>query len=207
MRRALLLVPLSMAVWWFVLKGASLWLLRVLAVLPLALLIGPPGYDPVRTNPETGEWLFNVEVNTTARNLQTGQMQAVGSIEFAVEPDSVAFFAAGWFSYLALAASAGGFSRRQARRLLKGVTLQTAINILGLAAYAYINGYGALANAQPNAPPQMWLLKYLYHIIYLVVPFAGPFMVALLMHPEWRAYFGAAEVAPKRSTSQTRRIV
>ena len=46
-----------------------------------------------------------------------------------------------------------------------------------------------MINTPHNSDPAIWLYKYFYHLIYLVVPFAGPFMVALLVHPEWRAYF------------------
>ncbi|HWQ52130.1 MAG TPA: hypothetical protein VN442_00500 [Bryobacteraceae bacterium] len=190
MGRAAVLTPLAMALWWFVLKGASLWLLRLVAYLPLGLLVAPAGLDPVTISPTTGEWLFNVAVNTVGKDLRTGKSQYIDSLEFAVGEDSVAFFACGWFSYLALALSAAAFSgRRQTKRVLLGVGLQTSINILSLAAYVYINGYGVVINTPNTTGTLMWLFNYLYHIIYLVVPFAGPFMVALLVHPEWREYF------------------
>jgi hypothetical protein len=187
--RAIVLAPVALAAWWFLLKGASLWLLRILAWLPLAMLIGPAGLDPVRVNPDTGEWVFNVAVNTVVTNPQTGDSQRIESVEFAAAPDNVAFFACGWFSYLALALSVARPSASQAKKLLKGLALQTAINILSLAAYAYINGHGSVVNSPLGADPQIWLYKYFYHLIYLVVPFVGPFVVALLVHPEWRACF------------------
>jgi hypothetical protein len=189
--RATLLVPLAMALWWYLLKGASLWLLRVLAWLPLALLIGPAGIAPIHVNPDTGDWVFNVSVNKIVTNPRTGEHQQIDSVEFATEQDNVAFFACGWFSYLALALSAG-FSRKQARRALWGAGLLTVMNILCLAAYAYINAAGSLVNT-PAQSDGVWLYKYCYHIIYLVVPFAGPFLVALVVHPEWRAYFRLTE--------------
>src|SRR5215471_1884058 len=93
MGRAIFLVPLSMALWWFLLRQSSLWLLRFLAYVPLGLLIAPPGLVPVRVNASTGEWVFNVAVNTTAKDLRTEHRQSVDSLEFAVDEDSIAIFA------------------------------------------------------------------------------------------------------------------
>ena len=46
----------------------------------------------------------------------------------------------------------------------------------------------------PNiSGPLVWLLKYVYYLTDLVLPFAGPFIVALLVHPEWRAYFSVPD--------------
>ena len=131
--RAVVLAPVAMALWWFLLKGASLWLLRILAWFPLAVLIAPAGLDPVRVNPNTHEWVFNVAVNTVVTNARSGVRERIDSVEFAAAEDNLAFFACGWFSYLALALSATGFSRRQAKNILKGLALQTGINILSLA--------------------------------------------------------------------------
>jgi hypothetical protein len=204
MGRAALLVPGALALWWFLLKPASLWLLRVVAYVPLGLLVAPAGLDPVRVDPATGEWTFNVVVNTTVRNPQTGERQMIDSTEFAVGEDSVAFFSCGWFSYLALAFSAAGFSRSQIKPVLKGVALQTCINVLALAAYVYINGYGPMINTPGSSDSRMWLIRYCYHIIYLVVPFAGPFAVALLAHREWREYAGLSvpEAVVRRKTGR-----
>ena len=186
--RAVVLVPAVLALWWFLLQPVSLWLLRVTAYVPLALLVAPAGMEPVRVDGNTGEWRFNVAVNTVVKNFRTGQQQSIDSLEFAVGPDSVAFFTVGWFSYLALAWSAAGFSRGQIARLLKGIAWQTGINVLSLAAYVYINGYGTAINVPGNDDFRLWLMKYSYHLIYLVVPFASPFVVALVVYPEWRAY-------------------
>jgi len=187
--RAIIYLPAAMAVWWFLLKPASLWLLRILAWLPLAMLVAPANLDPIRLSPDTHEWVFNVAVNTAVTNPETGVRQRLDSVEFAAGEDNLAFFACGWFCYLALAFAAVGVSRGQAKSLLKGLGLQTGINVLSLAAYAYVNGYGSVANVPGNAGLAVWLCRYFYHLIYLVVPYAGPFAVALLVHREWRAYF------------------
>lgn len=196
MGRAVVYVPVAMAAWWFLLKPASLWMLRILAWLPLAMLVAPAGLDPIRLNVNTHDWVFNVAVNTVVTNPQTGGRQHIDSVEFVAGEDDLAFFACGWFCYLALALSAAGLSKGQAKRILKGLGLQTVINILSLAAYAQINGYGSVVNVPGSAGLALWLCKYCYHLIYLVVPFAGPFAVALLVHREWRAYFAVPEQRP-----------
>ncbi len=130
----------------------------------------------------TAEQLFG-------RNPQTNEALFVSSLEFTADQDSVALFACGWFAYLALAAAANAFTRAQAATVAKGLAIVTAMNVLSLAAFAYINGYGSVING-PGGGGYLWLLKYVYHLIYLVAPFAGPFGVALLLHPRWRAGFG-----------------
>jgi hypothetical protein len=188
--RAAVLVPLLLALWWFVLKGASLWSLRVLAWLPLALLVAPPGLDPIRVDPKTGDWICNVKVNTIARNPQTGQSQRVNSIEIAIRSSDAALYASGWFSYLGLALSAGPFSRKHGKRVLWGFGIQTVVNTLSLATYVYIIGYGSLISGPGISDSRVWWVKYFDHINSLVVPFASPFLVAILMYPEWRESAG-----------------
>jgi len=192
--RAVVYVPVAIAAWWFLLKGPSLWLLRSLAWLPLAILVAPSNLDPVRVDPDTHEWVFNVAVNTVLTNPQTGARQRISSVEFAANEDNLAFFAFGWFSYLALALSAReGFSTSQTKGILRGLGLQTAVNVLSLAAYVFINGYGSLVNTPHGPPSAVWFYEYAYYLVYLVLPFVGPFAVGLLMHPEWRALFMVQE--------------
>lgn len=178
-----------MALWWFLLKPASLWLLRMLAWLPLAILVAPAHLDPVRIDPDTHEWVFNVALNTSVQDPGTGSRQRLASVEVAAPEDNLAFFACGWFCYLALAFAARG----QAKSILKGLGAQTVVNVLSLAAYAYLNGYASVINVPGKTGFEAWLFKYFYYIVYLVVPYAAPFAIALLIHKEWRAYFTIPE--------------
>jgi hypothetical protein len=204
--RAAVLVPLAMALWWLLLKGASLWALRVLAWLPLGLLIAPAGLDPIRLDPSTGEWLCNVEVNTVARNRQTGRSQAVSSVEIAIRDSDVAAYASGWFSYIALALSTAPFSRKQARRVLWGLGIQTGLTMLALTLYVYLLAYGTLINSPGSQDSRIWWVKYFDHINSLVVPFAGPFLVAMLVHPEWREYVRMPEEMKTPSLQDPRKL-
>lgn len=204
--RAVVAVPAMLSLWWFLLKGPSLWILRWAAYLPLLFFTAPQGGVPVTVNPATGEWIFSVSVQADGIDPATRQRQHVESIDFAADPENVAYFAYGWFSYLGLALSAGAVgSGRKAKRLAKGLAVQTVVNVVCLALYVHINGYGTVVNGQPGAADQVWLLKYVYYLIYLVIPFAGPFAIALLFHPEWRSYFALweAPAAPERVRAGT----
>jgi len=60
---------------------------------------------------------------------------------------------------------------------------------LGLFAYTY-----ALAVVATGSDGSAGLLKFLdfcKYLVTLVVPYAAPFAVAVLVHPEWRGYFRA----------------
>lgn len=194
-RRAVIVVPVVMALWWFVLKGASLWLLRMVAYVPLGMFLAPAGAQPVTVNPNTGEWVFNVAVHATVT--RAGQApQTVEDLGFAVDADSIAYFSSGWFAYLAAAISAGALYPGKGKRWLLGLGLQTVVGVLSLMAYVYINAYGYVINSPQGAGQGMWLLNYIYHLIYLVIPFAGPFLIAMLVHPEWRKCFRLPEPEP-----------
>jgi hypothetical protein len=170
-------MPFALAFWWFVAKPATLWLLRVTAWFPLAICLAPPDLSPVRIDAASGEWIFNVAVSRAG----------VSSIEFAAAADHVAFFAVGWFSQLVLAWAAEAGARSFAwKRILVALWLQTLLNVFALVVYVSINGQGGVL--EPGSSSARWLLSYAYHIVYLVVPFAGPFAIALACFREWREF-------------------
>jgi hypothetical protein len=197
--RAVVLLPAMMTLWWFVLKGPSLWVLAKLAYVPLALLVGPVGQAPIRVDAETQAWTFQVQVNAYGRNQQTNETQWVATLAFSAEAESMAFFASSWFSYLALALAAGAWRRAEWPKVGRGLGIETVLNVLSVVGYAYINGYGSvLKTGATAAGGKLWVLEYLYHLIYLVLPFAGPFIVAVSLHRKWQEYLGfAAPVSPE----------
>lgn len=186
--RAAAAVVLSLAAWWFLLKKACLALLWAAAYFPLALTVGAPGGAPVEMLAESGQWKFNVAIDGAAHGVKTADGQAADSVEFVGDADNVAFFTSGWVVYLALSGVVGGFAKKRWVRTLKGFGAQLLVSVLALALYAYINGYGNVLNGQAAASTFLWWLRWAYHIDYLVVPFAGPFIVAVAVHPEWREY-------------------
>lgn len=196
--RAVVLLPVVMTLWWFVLKGPSLWVLAKLAYVPLALLVGPVGQVPIRVDAETQDWTFQVQVNAYGRNQKTNETQWVDMLEFSAEAESIALFASSWFSYLALALAAGAWRRTEWRRVGRGLGIETVLNVASVVAYAYINGYGSVLKTGAAAGGgKLWALEYLYHLIYLVLPFAGPFIVAVSLHRKWQEYLGFA--VPERA--------
>ncbi len=186
--RAAVLATATLAAWWFGFKKYSLILLWALAYFPMAFFISPPGLEPIVRQPEEHRWSFNVSVNANVKNPASGEMQRIESLELYGEEDNVAFFISGMFVYLALSASAGGFSKARYLETLKGIAVQAVISILSLMLYAYINGHGMVMSGQSDARNFVWWLHWAYHLDYLVVPFAGPFLTALAVHPRWREY-------------------
>ncbi len=186
MFRATVLTTLVLCGWYWLLREASLEVLKAVSYLPLALLVAPSTHAPVRVSPQTGEWIFNVAIDRQVRNPSTGVMQEVSSIEFLAKPDNFAFFAVGWFAYLGMALSDKHLGRGGMRTLLRGLAWQTGLNILGVVLYVYVNGHGSVLR---EGDVSEWLLKYLYHLNYLVLPFLGPIVVAFRVHEEWREYW------------------
>jgi hypothetical protein len=159
-------------------------LLRVAAEVPLAFL--STGSQPPLQVDEKGEWNFSIPVNTVVDDPKEGLApKPVQGIEFAAPPENVAPFSTGWFVYLGLALTMP-FTKANWKRTLLGAGIQTALNSLALFFYAEINAWGILQSlSRAPDPLYMWLLKYAYHIDYLVLPYAGPFLLVLLTHSSW----------------------
>ncbi len=173
--RAAVCVLCSLGLWWFLFRPVSSTVLRNLVYIPLAVLLAPAGLAPVTVNPESGEWIFNVAVHHNG----------IESIEFAAEPGTAEDFTAGWFSYAGLALAVGGFRRAKLSAGLKGLALQVAVSVLALTAFAYVSAFSAVA--QEGA--LQGALGVAGYILGGVVPLAGPFAIALFIHPEWRTFF------------------
>jgi hypothetical protein len=51
---------------------------------------------------------------------------------------------------------------------------------------AEVNARGTLAHMHRVQDPMgLWFLHFVYHIDYLVIPYASPFLLILWTHPEW----------------------
>lgn len=185
--RAALLTTIVLSGWYWGLRQPSLEVLKAVSYFPLAVFVAPATERPVRVNPQTGEWVFQVSIEREVRNPSTGAMEQIRSIEFQAMPDNLAFFAVGWFTYLGLALSDRGLLREGGRRdVARGLAWQTGLNVVGVLVYVYTNGHGSMRQAGEDGS---WLLNYLYHLDYLVLPFCGPVAVAFSVHGEWREYW------------------
>jgi hypothetical protein len=180
----LLLVFLGL--WWTVLYWPSLGLLRLIAEVPLTLLLTNPARSTLEVDSSSGEWNFSIPVNAVVKDSPQSTIPVrIDAIDFAAPPENVAPFTTGWFVYLGLALSVP-ITRDSIRRTLKGLLFQTAISGLALFTYAEVNARGTLAHMHRVPDPLgLWLLNFTYYIDYLVLPYASPFLLILWTHPEW----------------------
>ena len=186
--RAVGLQIVLLGIWWTILYRPSIALLRLTAEIPLSLLLSNPLKSALEVDSSSGDWNFSVPVNAVVKDSthSDGSVQ-VEAIDFTAPAENVAPFAIGWFVYLGLALSVL-ITRENLRRALKGLLFQTAISALAVFSYAEINARGTLAHIHRVPDPlSLWLLNFAYHIDYLVVPYATPFLVVLWTHPQWWA--------------------
>jgi hypothetical protein len=183
--RMVALQLLCLGLWWFVLYQPSLSVLRAAADFIFSLLLGSQAHPLLQVDSK-GEWIFSIPVNTVVKDpVQPPAPTSVDSIDFAAPPENIAPFANGWFVYAGLALSVP-LTRSSLRRALLGMCAQTGIGTLALFIYAEVNARGILASLHRSPEAfHVWILKLAYHIDYLVIPYAGPFLLLLLTHPEW----------------------
>ena len=181
--RAVAIQLLLLGLWWFVLYQPSLVLLRVTAQIPFGLFTARQDREALEVDP-SGEWKFSIPVSPFVRYGPSGE-ETVSAIEFSAPAANVAPFTTAWFVYLGLALNVP-LTRANLRRSLIGLAVQTVVSDLALFGYAKINALGIVTNMHrsPDAL-SLWLAKLAYHIDYLVVPYASPFLVLLATHPVW----------------------
>ena len=198
--RALALQLLLLGLWWTLLYEPSLVLLRVTAQIPFALLTARQDRDPLEVD-ATGEWKFSIPMSAFVKDPANGKGPTmVNAIDFGGPAANVAPFTTGWFVYLGLTLNAR-LTRLNLRRSLIGIAIQTAISGLALFAYAEINAFGILTNMHSSRDAlSLWLTKLAYHIDYLVVPYASPFLVLLGTHPEWWNFLTKGESRAETGT-------
>lgn len=184
--RAVGLQLILLGLWWTVLYQPSIGLLRLTAEVPLTLLLTNPWKSTLEVDPSSGDWNFSIPVNAVVKDSpQSNSSVQVDAIDFAAPTENVAPFTTGWFVYLGLALSVP-ITRDSARRTVKGLVFQTAISALAVFTYAEVNARGTLAHMhRVQDPVGLWFLNFVYHIDYLVIPYASPFLLILWTHPEW----------------------
>ena len=184
--RAVGLQLVLLGLWWTVLYRPSIGLLRLTAEVPLTLLISNPSKSTLEVDAASGEWNFSIPVNAVVKDSpQSNSPVSVDAIDFAAPPENIAPFTTGWFVYLGLALSVP-ITKNSVRRTLKGLLFQTGISALAVFTYAEVNARGTLAHMHRVADPVgLWFLNFVYHIDYLVIPYASPFLLILWTHSEW----------------------
>ncbi len=184
--RAVGLQLIFLGLWWTVLYQPAIGLLRLTAEVPLSLLLTNPSKRSLEVNSSSGDWNFSIPVNAMVKDSpQSDSSVQVDAIDFAAPAENVAPFTTAWFVYLGLALSVP-ITRESIRRTLKGLLLQTAVSALAVFIYAEVNAHGTLAHMHRVPDPAgLWFLNFVYHIDYLVIPYASPFLLILWTHPEW----------------------
>ncbi|HXP88298.1 MAG TPA: hypothetical protein VN841_26440 [Bryobacteraceae bacterium] len=184
--RAVALQLILLGLWWTVLYRASVGLLWLTAEVPLTLLLTSQSKDTLAVDASSGDWNFSIPVNALVKDsTQSDSPVSVEAIDFAAPVANVATFTTGWFVYLGLALSVP-ITRNSLRRTLKGLLFQTAISALAVFTYAEVNARGTLAHMHRTPDPVgLWFLSLVYHIDYLVIPYASPFLLILWTHAEW----------------------
>jgi hypothetical protein len=100
----LLLVFLGL--WWTVLYRPSIGLLRLIAEVPLTLLLTNPSRSTLEVDSSSGEWNFSIPVNAVVKDSPQSTIPVrIDAIDFAAPSENVAPFTTGWFVYLGLALS------------------------------------------------------------------------------------------------------
>ena len=192
-----------LGLWWSLLYQPSLRLLGSAANITFSILLGNQPEPPLQIDSK-GEWNFRFPVNAVVNDpVQQPGPLSVGSIDFVSAPENIAPFTTGWLVYAGLALSAP-LTRSSLRRTLIGVGAQTVINTLALFAYVQVNALGILASLH-RTPDILgsWLLKFAYHIDYLVIPYSVPFLLLVFTHPEWWSRLTAKDLVQKAGHART----
>ncbi len=187
--KAVASVIVSLGIWWFLLKGISIWFLQRLAYVPLLLLIGASSGPPLELNPQTGGWDFHVRMNYDTTNPQTGKPIHIDSIDFTADPKLADAFTGALFTYAGLALAVGVYSKTQWQRILRGFGLQLALSVLAIALFAYTKALAIVVNGHTGSTAVLSAVSLCEYLITLVVPYASPFAVVVMVLPQWKNYF------------------
>jgi hypothetical protein len=177
-----------LSLWWFLLVGPMLVLLRI-AASPFLNIEALP----------SGNWTLNVPLERTLpATPQQPVVQQIHSIDFDMaRADAIAFtFSLPVFWALILAAPG---LRRSLRPFLFGTALMGGIELALLFAFAQIAARNAVAQVVGiDDATGKWLRHLGEYLIENVLPYATPFVLALALHPALRdAIFALAPaVAP-----------
>ncbi len=175
LRGSALLIGL-LTLWWFVLLGPMLYLLKGAAGSFLLIVENP-----------SGDWTLRVPLEQTLpATPQQPVAQQIHSVDFDIRrADAIAFT----FSlpvYWAIILAAPGV-RRCLRPLLLGTVLMSAVELVLLVVFAQITARNAVSQLGGTADAGgKWVRHVGEYLIISVLPYAVPFVVSLSLHRELR---------------------
>ena len=175
LRGSALLIGL-LALWWLVLLGPMLYLLKGAAGSFVLIREGP-----------TGDWTLRVPLERTLpATPQRPVAQKIRSIEFDLARTDLVGFTFSLPVYWAVVLAAPGV-RRSLHPLLLGTALMSGIELLLLLAFAQIGARKAAAQyAGAGDATGQWIRQVGEYLVVNVLPYAAPFVVALSLHRELR---------------------
>jgi len=191
LRGSVLLIGL-LTLWWFALLDPMLFLLKSAA----------GDFVRIEENP-SGDWSLRVRVEKTvpATDLQPMARQ-IHSVDFDMQRSDVITFTFSLPVYWAIILATPGV-RRNLRPLLWGTALMSAVELTLLVVFAGIMASGVAAQlAGSEEAGGRWIRMFGVYLVVNVLPYATPFVVALLLHRELRgAVFAIGQPTATRAAS------
>lgn len=174
LRGSALLVGL-LTLWWFVLLGPMLSLLKGAA----------GGFLFIAENP-SGDWTVRVPLEQTLSATPQQPAQQIHSVDFDIRRGDVISFTFSLPVYWAIILAAPGV-RRCLRPLLLGTVLMSAVELVLLVIFAQITARNAVSQLDGAVDAGgKWVRHLGEYLIISVLPYAVPFVVALSLHRELR---------------------
>jgi hypothetical protein len=181
LRGSALLICL-LTLWWFVLLGPMLYLLKGAAGVFL----------PIEEN-SSGGWTLRVPLEKTLPPTpQQPVARLIGSVDFDMPRGDAVTFIFSLPVYWAIILAAPGV-RRNFRPLVVGTLVMSAAEILLLLGFAELTALSAASQLSGAGHVAEWFRQVGVYLVVGVLPYAAPFIVALSLHDELRS-----EVLPVR---------
>lgn len=171
LRGSALLIGL-LTLWWLMLLGPMLYLLKGAAGV----------FVLIRENP-TGDWTLRVPLERTLpATPQRPVAQRIRSIDFDLERKDLVGFTFSLPVYWAVILAVPGV-RRSLRPLLLGTALMSLVELLLLLAFAQIGARNAAAQYSGSEDAVgKWIRRVCEYLVVNALPYAVPFVVALSLH-------------------------
>jgi hypothetical protein len=184
--RASAALVLMLVLWWLVLSGPLLFLLRHSAGFAMSVLHGGDSGQFISVS-ASGDWNFHVPLELGAQYVPAEHRTLeIHSIDFTAAPRDLNAFTFSVPVLWALLLAAPGF-RRCLRPLLLGTLLMGGVELVSFLLFVDLAGYRAVAqNLQPLDGFATWWMGLGDYLLRGVVPFVAPFFVAIALHRDLR---------------------
>jgi hypothetical protein len=184
-----------LTLWWFVLVGPMLYMLEA----------GAGVFMPIEESP-SGDWTVRVPFDASLpATPQQPVARQLRSIDFDISRSDVITFTFSLPVYWAIILAAPNI-KRNLRPLLLGTAVMAAGELALLLSFAYItasDGVSQMTGAEDATG--RWIRHVGVYLVASVLPYAGPFVVALSLHRELREQvFAIGAVAGPRSAKRER---